>query len=184
MHSLPQAVGARPGQIQRVIGSQRVIPSPPRRSVEMERDGVELVRGVSPLVEALAEAASRTVSAGYHPLEPQREASGLDSPRLEAQREALASMEGDSQVTLHPNPNPNSNPSPNLTRTLTLTLTRREISPVPSISMREMAPSSAAAEGVVTSHPWSRCSCASARSRVAGYHPLPSPRSRAPLLTA
>ena len=104
MQSLPQAVGARPGQIQRVIGSQRVIPSPPRRSVEMERDGVELVRGVSPLVEALAEAASRTVSAGYHPLEPQREASGLDSPRLEAQREALASMEGDSQVILHPTP--------------------------------------------------------------------------------
>ena len=120
MQSLPQAVGARPGQIQRVIGSQRVIPSPPWRSVEMERDGVELVRGVSPLVEALAEAASRTVSAGYHPLEPQREASGLDSPRLEAQREALASMEGDHgealtlALTLTPTPTP----------TPTLTLTR------------------------------------------------------------
>ena len=72
----PQALGARPGQIQRVIGSQRVIPSPPRRSVEMERDGVEMVRGVSPLVEAIAEASSAKLSAGYHPLGPQREASG------------------------------------------------------------------------------------------------------------
>ena len=97
MNFPPQALGARPGQIQRVIGSQRAIPSPPRRSVEMERDGVEMVRGVSPLVEAIAEASSAKLSAGYHPLGPQREASGLDSPRLEAQREALASMEGDSQ---------------------------------------------------------------------------------------
>ena len=63
-----------------------------RDRAEMARDGVELVRGASPLTEALAEAAGGALSAGYHPRGMRREASGLGSPRLEAQRQALRSM--------------------------------------------------------------------------------------------
>ena len=63
-----------------------------RDRAEMARDGVELVRGASPLTEALAEAAGGALPAGYHPRGMRREASGLGSPRLEAQRQALRSM--------------------------------------------------------------------------------------------